>query len=164
MSPREKKKVEKKRQQRGLGPITRRQQLAVIRQLKGQEIAASVAKNIWEAVTETVDIQLKAIRDTMLDLIDRVVDIEARLPEVDTLQTTNKFHCVQCGYVGDSAEHETCGYLAIPLPTVRVRHEGDCDNRQERAEGSAVQQINEVVSDEGLGRKGSNSEDREEGP
>ena len=60
------------------GPITRRQQVAAIRQVKGQEIASAVAKNIREAVSQEVDLQLKKIKDTVLEMIDRVAQCEAR--------------------------------------------------------------------------------------
>lgn len=60
------------------GPITRRQQVEAVRQLKGEEIAASVGAKIQEAVKQEVETQLKRITDTMFSLIDRVVDLEAR--------------------------------------------------------------------------------------
>lgn len=58
------------------GPVTRRQQVEALRKLKGQEIAENVAQNIREAVKSEVETQLKAIKDTMLSLIDRVIDLE----------------------------------------------------------------------------------------
>lgn len=172
MSQREKKKTERKRKQHDPGPITRRQQVAAIRQIKGQEIASAVASNIREAVKDEVDRQLKAVKDTVLNMIDRVVELEGRLPVEDTLQTHEqiipqgtplKFHCMKCGYLGDTEEHENCDYLAAALPTVRVKHERDRDDRPERAEGSAVQQVDEVVPDEGLEGEDRNGEDGEEG-
>jgi len=173
MSQREKKKAERKRKQHDPGPITRRQQVAAIRQIKGQEIATAVASNIRDAVKQEVETQLKAIKDTMLDMIDRVVDMEGRLPVEDTLLTHEqiipkdtplKFHCMKCGFLGDTEEHDNCDYLANALPVVRVNHEGDGDDRQERAEGSEVQQVDEVVPDEGFDREDRNGEDGEEGP
>ena len=174
MSQRAKRK-ENKRRERGQdpGPITRRQQVAAIRQIKGQEIATAVASNIREAVKQEVEQQLKAIKDTMFDMIDRIVDMEGRLPVEDTLQVSEqiipqgtplKFYCMKCGYLGDTEEHENCSYLAAALPTLRVKHEGDGDDRPERAEGSEVQQVDEVVPDEGLYREDHNGEDGEEGP
>lgn len=168
MSRREQKLAEQKRKQHDPGPITRRQQVAAIRQLKGEEIASAVATTIREAVKQEVELQIKAIKDTMFDLIDRVVGLEERLPVGDTLLTHKqvipedtllKFHCVKCGYLGDSEEHEDCSYLAVALPVLRVKHERDSDDRPERAEGSEVQQVDEVVPDEGLDQENCNGGD-----
>lgn len=65
-----------KRSAKPAGPITRRQQVAAIRQVKGQEIAEAVSTKIREAVKQEVEQQLSVIKSTMLDLIDRVVDLE----------------------------------------------------------------------------------------
>ena len=78
MSQREKKARERSRKPQPVGPITRRQQVAAVRQIKGQEIAAAVADNIREAVSQEVETQLQRIKDAMLSLIDRVVDLEQR--------------------------------------------------------------------------------------
>ncbi len=67
-----------KRSAKVAGPITRRQQIAGLRQMKAQEVAESVAANIRGAVKQAVDEELKKIKDTMLDLIDRVVDLETK--------------------------------------------------------------------------------------
>lgn len=58
------------------GPVTRKQQVAALRTLKTQQVASAVAQNIREAVKAEVETQLKAIRDTILSLIDRVLDLE----------------------------------------------------------------------------------------
>ena len=80
MSTREKTKVNKKRARgQDPGPITRRQQVAAIRQIKGTEIAAAVANNIRSAVEEEVTRQVLALKDTMFNLIDRVTACELRL-------------------------------------------------------------------------------------
>lgn len=172
MSKRDQRKTEKKRKQHDPGPITRSQQVAAIRQIKGQEIATAVASNIREAVKQEVGTQLKAIKDTMLNMIDRVVDIEGRLPAEDTLQVSEqiipqgtplKFHCRKCGYLGDTEEHENCNYLATALPTLGAKHERNSDDRQERAEGSEVLKVDEVVSDKGLEGENRNGEDGAEG-
>ncbi len=67
-----------KRSTRPAGPITRRHQMAAFKQVKGQEIAAAVSTTIREAVAQEVDTQLKKIKNTMLDMIDRVIDCEAK--------------------------------------------------------------------------------------
>jgi hypothetical protein len=48
-----------------------------LRTLKSQEIAATLADKIQEAVTQEVERQLKSIKDTMLSTIDRVCDLES---------------------------------------------------------------------------------------
>ncbi len=112
MNKRDRKAIEKKRRPKPVGPITRRQQVAAVRQIKGQEIAAAVADSIREAVKQEVETQLRSITNPMLDLIDRVVDLEAR-------------------------QH------AVLMK--RVQDDCDSPNRQERAEGSKVQQDVEMV-------------------
>ena len=112
MNKRDRKAIEKKRRPKPVGPITRRQQVAAVRQIKGQEIAAAVADSIREAVKQEVETQLRSITNPMLDLIDRVVDLEAR-------------------------QH------AVLMK--RVQDDCDSPNRQERAEGSEVQQDVEMV-------------------
>lgn len=72
-----------RRSEQRAGPITRRQQVAAVKQLKGEEIAAAVAKDIRAAVSQEVETHLGRITDTMLQLIDRVVDLEQRM------ETTN---------------------------------------------------------------------------
>ena len=69
--------MSKRSAKRGPRPVTRRQQIEALRQVKGQEIASRVADNIREAVKQEVETQLKTIKDTMFDLIDRVVQIES---------------------------------------------------------------------------------------
>jgi hypothetical protein len=44
--------------------------------MKADEVAERLADNIRQAVKDEVAGQLKPIKDTMLDLIDRVVDLE----------------------------------------------------------------------------------------
>ena len=68
----------RRRTAKPVGPVTRRQQTEALRQLKSEEIAASVAKNIREAGKQEVETQLKKVTDTMFSLIDRVLDLEAR--------------------------------------------------------------------------------------
>jgi hypothetical protein len=60
------------------GPITRRQQVESLRCLKTQEVAKAVAQNIREAVEQVVEEGLQKIKATMLDLIDRVMELEQR--------------------------------------------------------------------------------------
>lgn len=72
-----------KRSTKEAGPVTRRQQVAAVKQLKGEEIAAAVAKDIRAAVSQEVEAQLGKITDTMFQLIDRVVNLEQRM------ETTN---------------------------------------------------------------------------
>ncbi|KKN68066.1 hypothetical protein LCGC14_0455200 [marine sediment metagenome] len=112
MNKRDRKAIEKKRRPKPIGPITRRQQVAAVRQIKGQEIAAAVADNIREAVSQEVETRLQKVMDTILSLLDRVVDLEAR-------------------------QH------AVLMK--RVQDDCDSPNRQERAEGSEVQQDVEMV-------------------
>jgi hypothetical protein len=136
MSQREKRKLNKKRERgQDPGPITRRQQVAAIRQIKGQEIATAVASSIRKAVKQEVETQLKAIKDTMLDLIDRVLDCEARQNAVLMQRVKDE-----------------------------VTSEGDGDDRPERAEGSEVLEVDEVVPDKGLEGEDRNGEDGTEGP
>lgn len=59
------------------GPITRRQQVAALRKIKTQEVAEAVASMITGNVREEVDRQLTGIKDTMFDLIDRMVGLES---------------------------------------------------------------------------------------
>lgn len=57
-------------------PITRRQQVLALRQMKAEEVAANLADKIREAVKQEVEKQSKVLRDTMFDLMDRVDDLE----------------------------------------------------------------------------------------
>jgi len=78
MSKRLQKGIDMKRVQVYSRTITRRQQVAALKQLKGDEIAAAVGKQIREAVKGEVETQLKTLSDTILNLIDRVVECEAK--------------------------------------------------------------------------------------
>ena len=69
-------KIISKKSAKVAGPITRRQQVEAQRLLKAQEVAEFVAARIREAVKEEVERFLKPIKDTMLDLIDRVLELE----------------------------------------------------------------------------------------
>ncbi len=68
MSKREQTLIEKRREPKLLGPITRRQQIAAICRMKEQEIAAAVAERIREVVKQEVELQLGAIKETIMDL------------------------------------------------------------------------------------------------
>ena len=58
--------------------------MAIAGQVKTKEIAERIADNIRTAVREEVDRQLRPVKDTMLDLIDRVGILEGEEPfEVD---------------------------------------------------------------------------------
>jgi hypothetical protein len=166
MSTREKRKTNKKRARgQDPGPITRRQQVAAIRQIKGNEIASAVAERIREAVKDEVDRQLKPLKDTMFDLIDRVAELEGTALAPDTEPTNDlKFHCNKCGWIGDKEGHAGCSYLAVPVPVLRkINDERDSDDRPERAEGTEVLEVDEVVPDEGLEREDRDGEDGAEG-
>ncbi len=67
-----------KRSAKPAGPVTRRQQVAAVKQIKGMEIAEAVGEKIRAAVKDEVTEQLKTITSTMLDCIDRVVECEAK--------------------------------------------------------------------------------------
>lgn len=58
--------------------VTRKQQVRAVRDIKTQEVAKAVAERIKSAVVSEVESQLKIIKDTMLNLIDRVVELELR--------------------------------------------------------------------------------------
>ncbi len=75
-----------KRSAKPAGPITRRQQVAAVRQIKSDEIAAAVGKDVRHAVKQEVEVQLKVIKDTMLSLIDRVVDLIDRIVDLETME------------------------------------------------------------------------------
>ncbi len=66
---------------RPLQALTRRQGVVALRTLKAQEVAENVAGSIREAVKQEVELQLGAIKDTMFDLIDRVVKLEGNSPD-----------------------------------------------------------------------------------
>ena len=163
------------------GPITRRQQVAAVRQIKGAEIAAAVATNIREAVKQEVETQFKSIKDTMLDLIARAVDLESVTYEGDshdqserdeTLMRTQEddvvrvhYVCSKCGWAGsDPREHKNCRYHAIEVPLGKMRNDCDSDDRSERAEALEVQQDDQVVPDERLEGEDCSSQHEEEGP
>lgn len=114
-----------KRSAKPPGPITRRQQVAAIRQVKGQEIATAVAGTIRDAVKQEVETQLKTIKDTMFDLIDRVENYCQETEEVVNFLTKA---------VSDLEEEV---YM----------NEGDGDSGPKRTEASSVQQDNQVVSE-----------------
>jgi len=136
MSNRDTRKENKKRARgQDPGPITRAQQVAAMRQIKGQEIAEAVSNNIREAVKQEVETQLKSIKDTVLDMIDRVVDCEARQNAVLMQRVKDE-----------------------------VTDEGDGDDRPERTEALPVLQDTEVVSDERFVGQDCSGEDGEEGP
>jgi len=59
------------------GLVTRKQQVRAVRDIKTQEVAKAVAGRIEEAVKSEVAAQLGVIKDTMLNLIDRVVELES---------------------------------------------------------------------------------------
>lgn len=114
-------KREQKLKERTRSPVavTRRQQVAALRQVKGNEIAEAVAGEIREAVKQEVETQLKPIKSTMMDLIDRVMDLES---EVLGLRRA----CIE-KVVGTE------------------EHESDSDSGSKRAEASPIQQDHEVV-------------------
>lgn len=70
-----------KRSAKAAGPITRRQQVESLRRMKAQEVAASAEVTIRDAVRQVVEEELKKVKDTMLNLIDRVVDLECTLTD-----------------------------------------------------------------------------------
>ncbi len=152
------------------GPITRRQQVAAIRQVKGQEIAEAVSTRIREAVQQEVEQQLSGIKSTMFDLLDRVVELEQGGEEnpklledyedLNAFVPAARFVCNKCNYCGDTSVHTAitgCSYLAH-----EVTDASDSDDRSERTEAVAVQQDAEVA--QGAVVKGSDrsGEDGEE--
>ena len=110
-----------KKSAKSVGPITRRQQVAAIQQVKGQEIATAVANNIRDAVKQEVETQLRSIKDTMFALIDRVIVLEA-LPHDKIVLLEDKWRT----------------------------DESDSVDRPERAEAIPVQQDDQVVPEKGL--------------
>ena len=166
MSKRDQKAKERSRNREPVGPITRRQQVAAIRQVKGQEIAEAVSTKIREAVDQEVEQQLSVIKSTMLDLIDRGVDLEQQL-NVDhrRLEDIETYYCNKCGFISDTSKHASCNYLAVKIMTRKgTRCEGDSDDRPERTEAVAVQQDDEVVQGEVVEGSDRSGEDGEEGP
>lgn len=127
------KRNENKRRERGQdpGPITRRQQVAAIRQIKGDEIAAAVSERIREAVKQEVEMQLKTVKDTMLDCLDRVVECEFKLEAADIRRAHDEGD-------GDDRQERTEDAPVLKVAEV-VPDEGlegeDCD-REDGAEGS----------------------------
>lgn len=109
-------------------PITRRQQVEALRKLKADEVAANLADKIREAVQDEVDRQLKAVKDTVMSTIDRVMDVEKIIQDWT------------------------------------VDNEGDCDDRQERAEGSPVPEDDEVVREQVVAGEDDPGEGGTEGP
>lgn len=163
MTTREKKKMNKKRKEINPGPITRRQQTEALRQIKGHEIAKAVSDRIRDAVDQQVETCLKAIKDTMLNLIDRVTDIEARqnavlMRRVKDSTPTPVFVCNKCGYCGETPGHDDCNYTAF-----EVKDESDSDSGQERAETVPVLEDVKVVSYERLRREECNRQGDPEG-
>lgn len=156
MSRREQKLADRKRKPKPPGPITRRQQVEAVRQVKGQEIAAAVADRIRDAVKQEVKLQLKVVKDTMFMLIDRVTEVEARQSVVLMRRAQDE---VVEGTSDGARYHED-----MKRNLKRVRDESNGTDRQEREEGSEVQQDSEVV--QGTFESGTDcfGEDEEEGP
>ncbi len=104
---------------RPLQELTRRQQVAALRTMKAEEVAANVAGHIRDAVKQEVETQLKSLKDTMFQLIDRVVEMEG---EIDKLR-----------------EHKARTWC----------DEGNSDSGSERAEAPPIPKDNEVVQEPG---------------
>jgi hypothetical protein len=49
--------------------------------MKAQEVATVVADQIRDAVKQEVETQVGALKSTMLNLIDRVIDLESNSPD-----------------------------------------------------------------------------------
>lgn len=144
-------------------PITRRQQVEALRRLKADEVAANLADKIREAVRQEVEIQLKAVRDTVLNCIDRTMDLEKMVQDWTTaeedgpvtaamqsatVEPANRapvYHCNKCGYIGPDQQHEGCGYLGLLVAGVEGHHESDSADRQERAATAEVSIDDAVV-------------------
>lgn len=65
-----------KRSTQTAGPITRRQQVAAFKAMKGQEIAEAVGEKIRSATAEEVERQLAPIVKTILESLDRIKALE----------------------------------------------------------------------------------------
>ncbi len=173
------------------GPITRRQQIAAIRQVKGREIAVAVSNNIRKAVKQEVDLQLKAIKDTMFDMIDRVVECEARQNAVLMRRVKDEPNEIVNGLTVEerqrlvvedvySGDREKSLRYSLPAPCQQCpdmvprtggtcpgcgeKCERDSGDRQERTEAFPVLKIAQVVPDEGLEGGEHSSEDGAEDP
>ncbi len=76
------------------GPVSRKQQVEALRATKTQEIAASVAAQVSSQmktmVSEAVEAKFKAVMDTVIDLIDRVVALEAKLGLEDEIDLIDR--------------------------------------------------------------------------
>lgn len=101
------------------GPITRRQQVAAVRQIKGAEIAAAVATNIREAVKQEVETQFKSIKDTMLDLIARAVDLESVTYEGDSHDQSERDETLMRTQEDDVVRVHWAPTLITPVHTTR---------------------------------------------
>ncbi len=127
------------------GPITRKQQVAALRTMKAQEVAEHVASHIREAVKQEVEKQVGVLKSTMLDLIDRVMNLET--DDIPPPCDFTRYTCNKCGYIGDTSEHENCRYSAAAVPILRVINEGDSPDRPKGTEAPAVPEDDEVVPD-----------------
>lgn len=159
-------------------PITRRQQIAALRQMKAEEVAANLGDKIREAVRQEVNQQLKAVKDTVLNCIDRVMEVEAKIAqwdddepvtdaemaEVDKTLDARKYHCNKCGYLGDTSKHDGCDYFAVEIPVLRKINEGDSDDRPERAETTEVSDDTKVVREPVVEGPDDSGQDSEESP
>lgn len=68
--------MSKRNKERPMLPVTRKQQMESLRKLKAEEIAEKLAENIREAVSEEVERVLQPFKSTVLQLVDRMVEIE----------------------------------------------------------------------------------------
>ncbi len=108
-----------------IGPVTRRQQVAAVKQIKGMEIAEAVGEKIRAAVRDEVTEQLKTITATMFDCIDRVVECEAKQNAVLMRRVQDEGDCT----VGQAGA-ETLEVLKIaevaPDPIDKLESDRDC--------------------------------------
>lgn len=104
--------------------VTRKQQVRAIRDIKTQEVAKAVAERIEGAVRSEVESQLKSIKDTMLSLIDRVVDLEMHTE-------------ITCAPFAEG--------LSIPTtePIATSQDNEDEDDASDRQEGAETPQVSE---------------------